>query len=278
MSAPAILASMKAAGLSVKAIGGRLDIEGPEAAIGTLPLDELRKHKGEIIALLSGAPLPAAKAANGELPQALQDALLGVLAEQFAPPRTIATVAAEQAAPLPGIDTLEERAALISDGCGISQSEAAVRAAAEFGFADPDAFYRAHIEAWREAAAAARPLEQDRYGGALLKVRQAALDFLDSPHALEAARCGWGELALFGVHEGEAALDRLDARGLLPLIAWTVTGLKLESISRLSAGLTSTRGATLHYPRFRHSHHEAIAWWLHPRFGASTATAQTKGY
>jgi len=51
--AAALLDRMKVAGLSVKAVRGNLDIQGPQAAIDALPVDELRAHKAELLVLLS---------------------------------------------------------------------------------------------------------------------------------------------------------------------------------------------------------------------------------
>src|SRR5262245_29853273 len=53
--AATLLNRLIAAGLSVQVTDGNLDIRGPQSAIDVLPFDELRQHKGELLALLSSA-------------------------------------------------------------------------------------------------------------------------------------------------------------------------------------------------------------------------------
>jgi hypothetical protein len=52
-AAAALLNRLKAAGLSVQNTNGNLDIRGPQSAINAMPVEQLRAHKAEILALLS---------------------------------------------------------------------------------------------------------------------------------------------------------------------------------------------------------------------------------
>jgi len=229
-----LLSRLKADGLTIGVHDGRLDIRGPEQALERLPVSELQRHKAE---------------------------LLQLAAEEIRPPSA--------PAPLPGIAALEERAAIVEYDGGMPRLEAECTAARELGFANLREFYAAHLECWRAAVAAVTVWRagsdcERPYAQACLALRNASLEFLSGQHALEAVRGGWVEPALFGVHEGPKPLERLDGRGLIAVIALSCLGLKLVRISATGAALTNARGATLHQPRFRHSHNAAYAWWRHP--------------
>ncbi len=174
-------------------------------------------------------------------------------------------------APPPSVASFEERAACLEFDGGMSRAEANNAAALEMGYPHPKAFYSAVIHSWHvaiEAAwlpAPASNSEQIKYGR-FDALKTSSLEFLESEFALAAVSCGWDELALFGMHEGSAPVERIEAYGLVPLLAWSVLGLKLSSIGREHAVLTSCAGATLKHPRFRANFSEACVWWAHPQF------------
>jgi hypothetical protein len=170
--------------------------------------------------------------------------------------------------PPPSVATFEERAAIREESGELSRAEANQVAAQEFGYPHPKAFYSAVIHAWRAAIEAAwlpapaSDCEQIKYGK-FDALKTSSLAFLHS----DFATCGWDELALFAVHESSAPAERIDSYGLLPLIAWSILGLKVSDIGREHATLTTYSGATLRHPRFRANHNEAVPWWTHPQFG-----------
>jgi hypothetical protein len=59
MSASALLAQLKEAGVSVEAEGGNLRLKGPKAALGNEVLTELRANKAELLNALKISPAPA---------------------------------------------------------------------------------------------------------------------------------------------------------------------------------------------------------------------------
>jgi TubC N-terminal docking domain len=54
-AAVALLERLKASGLTVEVDGEHIEINGPDAALDTLPVEELRAHKAEIIQVLTCA-------------------------------------------------------------------------------------------------------------------------------------------------------------------------------------------------------------------------------
>lgn len=99
---------------------------------------------------------------------------------------------------------------------------------------------------------------------AILACREVSLVFLDGDLALEAVRCGWCELPLFGIFDGalEAAKARVAARGLIPTLAWSSIGLAVEAINREHAVLRTRTGAMQKHPRFPREAERAVPWWL----------------
>ena len=59
MSASALLARLKEAGVTVEAEGGNLRLKGPKAALGNEVLTELRANKAELLDALKISPAPA---------------------------------------------------------------------------------------------------------------------------------------------------------------------------------------------------------------------------
>jgi hypothetical protein len=104
------------------------------------------------------------------------------------------------------------------------------------------------------------------------RLRQATLAFRSSPFADQAKALGWDEISLFGVHRGTHPKERMDAWGLIPLLAWNCLSLTLTEIEADAARLTSPRGALLTHPRKRANHDEAIAWQAHLAFAAAHIT------
>jgi hypothetical protein len=129
----------------------------------------------------------------------------------------------------------------------------------------------ARIRAWRKMITAV-PLPEPWTDTERLAARQIealrdrSIDFLDGDFSLEAVHCGWGEIEVFGVHEGAAPVKRLDSYGLIPSLAWSGLGLTLTGIDHDHAQLTSWTGSVLRHPRVRRNQSGAVPWWRHPHF------------
>jgi hypothetical protein len=211
-AAAALLERLKASCLSIGIEGDRLDIRGPDEVLERLPFDELRKHKAELLKLVSLERSPPAVARP------------------------------------PSITDFEERAAILKFDGGLSRSEAGRAAAKELGFPHPRALYMACLKAWRAAIENIAPAhagtdEERLRAGELTALQVASLAFLaagDVP--LQALSSGWDELQLFGIHEGFMPTARLDAWGLIPLLAWSVLGLELADIDSQHALVVSAGG------------------------------------
>jgi hypothetical protein len=96
------------------------------------------------------------------------------------------------------------------------------------------------------------------------RLRTVSLEFLQSGHAAEAVRQGWTEIDLFGVFGGDlhTAKGRLDARGLVPLLAWAPwQPLKLKHIGPGFVTVITPFGSVLRQRRERPAKTLAIAWW-----------------
>ena len=98
------------------------------------------------------------------------------------------------------------------------------------------------------------------------RLKQATLAFQSSPFAEEAAALGWDAISLFGVHLDMHPKERLDAWGLIPLLAWTALSLTLTKMEADAAMLSSPRGSVLRQPRMRAGRAEAMPWQAHPAF------------
>ena len=181
MSASALLARLKEAGVSVEAEGGNLRLRGPKAVLGNEVLTELRANKAELLDALKTPPAPA-------------QSHEGVIAE------------------------------------------------------------------WRFAIAS---VATDQVNIAKLKI--ASLCFLDGLDAVEAVSCGWDAVSLFGVHQGPAPHERLDAWGLIPAQVWGVLHCSIVNFDRDACMLRTPRTATLRQPRLRANFDQAVPWWMHPR-------------
>jgi hypothetical protein len=153
-----------------------------------------------------------------------------------------------------------ERAAIMEHDGGLPRMEAEKAAAREMGFATAEALYRAAIEAWRLEIAAAPQTGIPGFD----KLATVSLRFLGSDWAMQALAADWDETALFGIHEGESPKERIDAWGLVPLLAWGVHGCSIEGFNRDACALRTQRSATLHQPRMRANFDRAVPWWRHP--------------
>jgi hypothetical protein len=99
-------------------------------------------------------------------------------------------------------------------------------------------------------------------------LRTASLTFLDSGFALDAVHHGWDELQLFAVHKGSEPIMRVDAYGLVPMLAWSGLGLVLLDVDAGHATVTTRSGSLLRQPRLRAGHSAAVPWWEHSLFNA----------
>jgi hypothetical protein len=98
------------------------------------------------------------------------------------------------------------------------------------------------------------------------QLKQTTLAFQGSQFAEQAAAFGWDDISLYGVHKDGAPKERIDAWGLIPLLAWTELGLTLTGIEGDAAMVTSSNGSLLRHIRMRANRGEAIAWQTHPAF------------
>jgi hypothetical protein len=166
---------------------------------------------------------------------------------------------------LPGVVELDERAAIIAEGCGIGQEDAAAQALAEFGFVSLDELLGSWLAAWStEIRRLSDPV--DRHWAAL---RTASLMFLTTPHARAALQAGWSEIELWGVPPGDDARWCFGSKGLLPAVVWAPwPGTRLSAIDADGAGIVTGSGARLRHRRTCQDVSGAVPWWLHPALTA----------
>ena len=115
------------------------------------------------------------------------------------------------------------------------------------------------IAEWRTAIAS---VKSDR--PEIEKLKTASLRFLDGPDAAAAVDNGWDAISLFGMHEGNAPKERIDAWGLVLFLAWGVHRCTVETIDQKVCALRTRSGAVQSQPRFRANFDEAVPWWQHP--------------
>jgi hypothetical protein len=182
-------------------------------------------------------------------------------------PSSVATVAVVAETPREiDLSAFAERAAIMEYDGSLPRAEAEQAAARELGFDTTQTLYRASIEAWGSAIVAAPKTGNPD----LDKLAAVSLRFLASDWATKALVADWDETALFAIHEGQSPKERIDAWGLVPLLAWGVHRCTIESFSRNSCELRTQRGATLRQPRMWANFDEAVPWWRHP--GISNAS------
>ena len=98
-----------------------------------------------------------------------------------------------------------------------------------------------------------------------------ALHFLSSSHAIKAVNLGWNELALFGLFDSQhptAPLRRFDAMGLVPSLATSRLGARLQELEAEQAILKTRSGSHLVYRKNMTGHHYSIPLWRHPLLGS----------
>ncbi len=226
MRAIAILKQAQDAGVAIERDGGKLKLkaEGPPAPE---LLEMLAAHKAEILALLSSP---------------------GILAAQ---PDIVRSRARQAPLPAPNCKfsfaSFEENAAILEYDAGLP------RDAAEQSAAD------SILSGWfGEIEALGAIADRD-----LQRLGDASLAFLVTPHAAAALRSGWDDIDLFGVFDGPLPFTRarLDARGLVPLLAWAPWKLTIQRIGADFAEAITGSGALLRHPRVRPSKHLAAPWW-----------------
>src|SRR5262249_36310377 len=96
------------------------------------------------------------------------------------------------------------------------------------------------------------------------QLNRATIVFRSSVFAEQSQALGWNEISLFGVHGGAYPKERMDAWGLIPLLAWSGLSLKLTKMEADAATVTSPRGSLLRHPRRRANYDLAMPWWAHP--------------
>ena len=133
----------------------------------------------------------------------------------------------------PEIDlaAFHERAAIVEYDGSLTRGEADQAAAREMGFDTAEALYRAAIRAWRSEIDATPQTGIPGFD----KLAAVSLRFLVSDWATNALAADWDETALFAIHEGLSPKERIDAWGLVPLLAWGVHRCIIEGFSRNDA-------------------------------------------
>lgn len=97
----------------------------------------------------------------------------------------------------PDLGDFEERAAIIEHDGGSPREEAEARAAQAQGYVDADGLYRAAVRRWAAQIERLARLRADSPECA--EALERARAFISGGWALQAARLGWDEVALFGV-------------------------------------------------------------------------------
>ena len=87
------------------------------------------------------------------------------------------------------------------------------------------------------------------------QLRRDAADFLASPWAMEAARLGWTDLDLFGVH-GDRPYTRIDGLGLVPAL----DGCTIVALDAEGAILETTGGPRHSYRRKADRPGRVLVW------------------
>ena len=148
-----------------------------------------------------------------------------------------------------------ERATVIADGDHCDRATADARALAEHGFPSWQALADAHRERILGQLDRLPPAPND-HRRRLLRLTPA---FLGSVHWTAAVALGWGDSELFGVHE--TSPRRLDAMGLVPLLAWSLHTVEVAAIDDSGATLRAHLGAKQRYHRFPPGMQAAAPFW-----------------
>jgi hypothetical protein len=162
---------------------------------------------------------------------------------------------------LPDLTELDERAAIIAEGCGIGHDDAAAQALAEFGFVSLDELAASWFAGWsREIRRLSDPA--DRHWATL---KTASLMFLTTPHARAALQTGWSEIELWGVPPMDDARWCFGSKGLLPAVAWAPwPRTRLSAVDADGADIVTGSGGRLRHRRTCQDVTGAMPWWRHP--------------
>ena len=91
---------------------------------------------------------------------------------------------------------------------------------------------------------------------------------------MKALAAGWDEVALFGVHGGEAPRERLDRWGVLPFLSWGTHTYSIVGFERDFCLLRTSGGSELRQQRHRANFDAAVVWWLHLAIQELTVRAE----
>ncbi len=132
------------------------------------------------------------------------------------------------------------------------------------------------IAEWRATIASVNPTRPE-----IDKLKTASLRFLDAPEAVAAVENGWDAVSLFGMHEGDAPKERIDAWGLVLFLAWGIHNCTVDTVGQKVCALRTGSGAVQTLPRGRANSDQAIPWWQHPGIVSdasnSSETSEPKG-
>ena len=153
-----------------------------------------------------------------------------------------------------------ERAALIADGCGISQQEADQRTAQEYGQPDFDSLCSETVTGWKNRLAACDPYVIDWRHAAML----AALIAFCYEWGLLASQMEWDATALFGIDPNAPYPDRQrhDRHGIAVQLAVSkLPGIRLVELTREQAVFQTATGAIQRASRFHPARDNAAPVW-----------------
>ncbi len=180
MQARKLIDEFAEVGIRLTAENGQLAFEGPREMLTPERIEELRRHKAELLAALTAPDSDAFEERAGIIHDAHT--------------RTIA----DDGSPLP------------EPIFALTQVQAETLAAREQGFDDVDSLHRESVGRW--AAEIERLAKLPAVGPEGSKALKRAQAFISEGWALQAVRLGWGEVELFGVCP-RAPWRRLDRKG-----------------------------------------------------------------
>ncbi len=157
------------------------------------------------------------------------------------------------------ISAFAECASIMEYDGGMPRAEADHTAAHELGYRTEEALDHASVEAWLSEIAATPQTGIHDFD----RLATVSLRFLESEWAMKALAADWDETALFAVHEGQSPKERIDAWGLIPLLAWGIHKPSIISFDANACLLRPSAGEPLRQPRSRANFDEAVPWWRH---------------
>jgi hypothetical protein len=156
---------------------------------------------------------------------------------------------------------IAERAAIISEGSGLSRSDSENLALQPVGLRSFDELVEAH------AAKISAILDRFEQPGALAKVTCA---FLATDHFREALRLDWTDVQLFGICP-HAPTMRVESWGLMIGLVFSPHNwrdkqeryhmTRLVSIDETGATIVTPGGSEFRFDRFHHGLDVAVPWW-----------------